>query len=976
MKYSIALLCLFLLLTRFVLAQQLTLGTTPNVVVKSALLDLNSDKQGLLLPRISNYSVAPLSTAPDGMLIYSVTDKLLYIRKNGIWRKLIDETNSITSVNGQTGPVVSLTTNDISESVNLYYTDTRARSAFSAGTGINLSGAGVISALNTSALWNASQLQGRNISTNAPANNDVLAWDNATSTWLPRSSTAGSVTSVGLALPSIFTVSNSPVTSSGTLTGALASQTLNTVFAAPVAANGIPAFRALDPLDIPTLDVSKITSGILPIARGGTGIGTIGTAGQLVRVNPGATAYEFFTPSYLTANQTITLTGDVTGSGTTSIATTLANAGTAGTYTKVTTDAKGRVTSGTTLAAADIPSGSTNYIQNISSGTQTANFNISGNGGVGGTFNTAGATTLGSTLGVTGNTTLNGTLSLPSLTTGSVLFTGASGLVSQNNANFFWDNTNNRLGLGTNTPNRTLEVGGTVAASGLSGLRLTGMGAATLQSPLTNVLALNASGDVIVTSNPAANNWLLTGNTGNAGTAFLGNTDDKAMVIKSNNLSYLEFARRQTLGLVQGYTDYTDPDEKVTYIRSAMQFEVPATVNFYKPKMWTTSDGNFRMKGPSAGTDYFEFGATGTNNGGGFEFIIGDDGDEPIVFKSYNYIGPVFTEIMRLQNGNAGINMNGTAPTRNLMVNGTFNFSGSVGTSDRLVGRNNSSGDVATIGLGTTLTLSSNVLDANASSAIWNANQLQGVTVSSTAPTSGQVLTYNGSSWAPAAATGSGWSLTGNAGTAPATNFIGTTDAQPFVIRTNNTEVARVATDGSFGIGLAGATPVKRLHVNANNDAIRITNLSGSGTGNPLVINATGDVKQTTALDGVTVGATTKASGAFTTLTVATSPLAFAAATTTVNNLALPANASFIRITGPTSSFTITGITAGLDGQMITLYNTVNNNMTLGNLNAGSSSANQILTMNGGNVNTNGAGTISLIYSSTDTKWIVTAINQ
>lgn len=58
---------------------------------------------------------------------------------------------------------------------------------------------------------------------------------------------------------------------------------------------------------------------------------------------------------YLTGNQTISVSGDASGSGSTSITLTLASVGTAGTYTKVTTDAKGRVTSGTTLAASDIP---------------------------------------------------------------------------------------------------------------------------------------------------------------------------------------------------------------------------------------------------------------------------------------------------------------------------------------------------------------------------------------------------------------------------------------------------------------------------------------------------------------------------------------------------------------------------------------------------------------------------------------------
>lgn len=58
---------------------------------------------------------------------------------------------------------------------------------------------------------------------------------------------------------------------------------------------------------------------------------------------------------YLTGNQTIAVSGDASGSGTTAITLTLASVGTAGTYTKVTTDAKGRVTSGTTLSATDIP---------------------------------------------------------------------------------------------------------------------------------------------------------------------------------------------------------------------------------------------------------------------------------------------------------------------------------------------------------------------------------------------------------------------------------------------------------------------------------------------------------------------------------------------------------------------------------------------------------------------------------------------
>jgi hypothetical protein len=66
-------------------------------------------------------------------------------------------------------------------------------------------------------------------------------------------------------------------------------------------------------------------TGTLAVARGGTGLGTLGTANQLIRVNAGGTALEYFTSTFLTANQTITLTGVVTGSGTTSITTAIAN---------------------------------------------------------------------------------------------------------------------------------------------------------------------------------------------------------------------------------------------------------------------------------------------------------------------------------------------------------------------------------------------------------------------------------------------------------------------------------------------------------------------------------------------------------------------------------------------------------------------------------------------------------------------------
>ena len=75
--------------------------------------------------------------------------------------------------------------------------------------------------------------------------------------------------------------------------------------------------------------------------------------------------------SFITGNQTVTLSGDATGSGTTGITVTLANSGvSAGTTSGITVDAKGRITAITGLAASDIPSLSASKISDFDSTVQ------------------------------------------------------------------------------------------------------------------------------------------------------------------------------------------------------------------------------------------------------------------------------------------------------------------------------------------------------------------------------------------------------------------------------------------------------------------------------------------------------------------------------------------------------------------------------------------------------------------------------
>ena len=87
----------------------------------------------------------------------------------------------------------------------------------------------------------------------------------------------GTVTSVGLSLPNIFTVSGSPVISAGSLTATLASQSANRFFASPNGSSGTPTFRNLVEADLGTITV--------PFINGGIGLNSLITTNYLLASN-------------------------------------------------------------------------------------------------------------------------------------------------------------------------------------------------------------------------------------------------------------------------------------------------------------------------------------------------------------------------------------------------------------------------------------------------------------------------------------------------------------------------------------------------------------------------------------------------------------------------------------------------------------------------------------------------------------------
>lgn len=248
----------------------------------------------------------------------------------------------------------------------------------------------------------------------------VLTTNGTDTSW--TSTAAGSVTSVAMTVPSILSVTGSPITSSGVLALSLANQTGNTVFASPsTGASGTPTFRSLVSDDLPTVPITKGGTGqttanaalnaLLPsqalnagkylqtdgtntswatsgtvtsvAATGANGIGVTSSpitssgilAFSLGAITPTSVAASgTVTGSNLTGtntgDQTITLTGDVTGSGTGSFATTIGNA--AVTYVKIQNVTNNRLLGRSTAGSGTVEEISLGSGLSLSGGVLTA----------------------------------------------------------------------------------------------------------------------------------------------------------------------------------------------------------------------------------------------------------------------------------------------------------------------------------------------------------------------------------------------------------------------------------------------------------------------------------------------------------------------------------------------------------------------------------------------------------------------------
>lgn len=338
--------------------------------------------------------------------------------------------------------------------------------------------------------------------------------------------------------------------------------------------------------------------------------------------------------------------------------------------------------------------------------------------------------------------------------------------------------TTGNLGLGTLLPTAQLHTSGTVRFEGIAS-----------NNTAQRLAVTDNNGNIFYRDLASLQNqfWSLAGNTGvNPASSFLGTLDNNRLAFRTNNTEKMSILPNGNIGI--GTTSPATMLHVTNGSTGITGFPYEAAV-FEKSgdtKLTVLSSDNSAVGGAAVVLGHSNFLVGGQYPA--FEMQYGINNGR---YLRFNYLlrnssGVIQSAVPNIlimsDNSRVGINLGPTDgaltpnyPTANFHTNGTVRLQG-----------------LAT-GTGTPL-----VADAN-----------------------GNIFLSSGSA-------SGGWSLTGNAATNPATNFLGTTDNIRLVFRTSNTEQLTILPDGRVGINTA--TPASRLVVNSTipDNHIRLLGVASS----------------------------------------------------------------------------------------------------------------------------------------------------
>ena len=821
---------LFLLLFHYskeIIAQQsVAIGTTtpdPSAV----LLLVGNGSQGLIIPVTSNVGGMPTGSSKAGMIVYNSSDKKVYYYDGTNWAPISG------GVNGTDSQTLLINGNAIS---------------ISNGNSQNISGIPPTS-VGQVLVWDGSKWTSSSATT--PTTNQVLMWNGTT--WAPATlSSGGTVTNVtGTAPVTVVTGTTTPAISiaPGGITNALLAA--NSVNTSTIADGSITA------TDLNSM--GAINSGqVLQWNGTAWAPATLTGGGDMTKlVYDGNNDNIVDAAALLTT--TLPLTGGGTGATTAAVARTNLGLGSLSTLSAITST---EITDGA-ITAADLSS-----MGAINSG-QVLQWN-----GTAWTAATLAASAGDMTKAIYDTNNDNIADAAASLTTTLPLTGGGTGATTAAVAR-----TN--LGLGTlatlSIITSTEITDGTIAAVDINNMSATSGQVLTFNG--TNWAPASSSG--LSSSLTSAN--IFVGNGSNiatgvamSGDAIISNTGALTLSNSTSTRTNLGLGSLATLNAVTNneITDGSITGNDIALNTIGADRIVPGT----NGQVLTTNGGvatwaaGFTNPMTTAG-DIIYGGASGTPTrlATGTGFLKG--GATP-AYSSIDLANTDVTGTLPITNGGTGATTAAAALT-SLGGLGTSLTSGNifVGNSSNLATSVAMSGDANMSNTGA-LTISNtattggniiNAINANGSSAIngarvnpafgtqnisttgtlnsgaITATNLASVnTVAYTWPNAqggaNTVLTNNGSGTLSWAAPQSGWSLTGNTGTNPATNFIGTTDLQDLVIKTNNFERIRILAGGQVAIGDTplSSTGLKLSQVvggNPSNLGISVT-VSGGSSGN------------------------------------------------------------------------------------------------------------------------------------------------